>query len=269
VIARLQPAPGDVVTREMLDGAPPAMRRYLTWTGVVGRPIPGSMALRQTGRIRPDNDKPWWRFSAEESFLMGLPAFRWLAHVRMAGLPLLRVSDSYIAGRGRTQVRLARVLTVADHRGSEINEAALLRYLSEMVWFPAAFLLGNVDRRQIGRNAAHVTIRDAGLSVTGTFRFDDVGRPLGFTALRSRDLGGNRFHADPWIAAFTAYGELNGVRVPIEGWSGYRLPSGILRYIELRVEPDLSPREQCRTPLPSSRTSGKAEPEARRTGGPR
>lgn len=110
-----------------------------------------------------------------------------------------------------------------------------------MVWFPAAFLLGNVEWRRLEQNTAQATIHDAGLSAIGTLRFDDDGRPREFTARRNRHLGGNRFRADPWIVAYTAYGELDGVRVPTEGWAGYCLPSGLQRYIELRVEADLSP----------------------------
>lgn len=181
------------------------MRRYLNWAGVVGQSMPGSMALRQAGRIRPGTDQPWWPFTADQSFLMGQPAFRWLAHVRVAGLPLLRVWDSYIAGRGRVEVRLARVVVLANDRGGVMNEAALLRYVTEMVWFPAAFLLGNVEWRPLDHNTAQVTIHDAGLSATGTLRFDDDGRPLEFTARRNRHLGSNQFPADPWIAAYTAW----------------------------------------------------------------
>lgn len=239
--ARLEPATGRIVTPAMLDRVPPVVRRYLNWAGVVGQPIPGSMALRQAGRIRPGAGRPWWRFTADQSFLMGLPAFGWLAHVRVAGLQLLRVRDSYVAGRGRMEVRFARVVPLANHRGDVLNEAALLRYLSEMVWFPAALLLGNVEWRQLDQNTAQATIHDAGLSATGTLRFDNHGRPLEFTARRGRHLGGNRFRADPWIVAYTAYGQLNGVRAPTEGWAGYCSPSGTQRYVELRVEPDLSP----------------------------
>lgn len=234
--ARLDPAPGLVVSPGMLDAVPPVVRRYLTWAQIAGQPIPGSVLLRQTGRIRSGNDKPWLRFTADESFLIAPPAFSWLARVCVAGLPILRAWDSYVDGRGWMQIRVAHLFPLAGHRGGAMNEASLLRYLSEMVWFPAAFLLGSVEWRQLDDNSAQVTIHDAGLSATGTLRFDGEGRPLEFTALRQRYVGRNRFRTEPWIAAYIGYGERNGVQVPTEGWGGYRLPSGVLRYIELRVD---------------------------------
>ena len=68
------------------------------------------------------------------------PSFVWYASVRLAGLPLVRVRDSYANGDGNILVKAAGLLTVADSRGEEMDQASLVRYLNEMIWFPAAYL---------------------------------------------------------------------------------------------------------------------------------
>ena len=47
------PGPGGAVTEEMLADLPEPVRRYLRYAGVVGRPFPGTIPLRQKGRMRP------------------------------------------------------------------------------------------------------------------------------------------------------------------------------------------------------------------------
>jgi LCP family protein required for cell wall assembly len=46
------PGPGRVVTEEMLTDLPEPVARYLRYTGVVGKPFPGTVWLRQKGRMR-------------------------------------------------------------------------------------------------------------------------------------------------------------------------------------------------------------------------
>ena len=228
-------APGTLVTASMLEAVPPCVRRYLGWSGVGGRHIPASVTLRQTGRMRSANDRRWMRFTAEEDFLTGPPAFSWRARVSVAGVPLVRGWDSYVHGRGRMRIRLAHAMTLADLTGEEMNRASLLRYLSEMTWFPAAFLLAPVRWEEIDDRSARVSITDSGLTATGTLSFGPDGRPLEFSAPRHRHLGRGRFSLEPWAAPFTGYGLVHGLRVPTAGAAEYRLAAGTVRYIELRV----------------------------------
>ena len=44
-------------------------------------------------------------------------------------------------------VKVASLWPVADASGEQIDPAAMMRYLSEMIWFPAAFLADNISFR--------------------------------------------------------------------------------------------------------------------------
>ena len=95
------PEPGEIVTAAMLDAVPRVVRRYLEWSGVEGQPVPTTLALKQTGRLRAAQDRRWMTFTAEEDFTTDPPTFSWRARVRIAGLPLVRAWDSYVCGRLR------------------------------------------------------------------------------------------------------------------------------------------------------------------------
>ena len=60
------------------------------------------------------------------------------------GLPLLRARDEYRLGRGRMYAKLTALITVFDVQGEKLDQGAMVRYLSEMIWFPTAFLGENI-----------------------------------------------------------------------------------------------------------------------------
>lgn len=230
-------APGAVVTPAQIDGLPRPVRRYLDWCGVEGQGIPQSVSIRQVGRLRSANDKPWLPFTAEEDYTTSPPTFRWRGKVSRAGIPMVRALDSYADGQGRMTVRLGRVISLVDLHGVGVGPAALLRYLNEMVWFPAAFVLPNIRWEAVDELAARVSITDAGLTATGTMLFARDGRPIEFSAPRHRHLGGGRLVLQDWATPYTDYGTVAGVRVPTAGWAEFRSISEVFSYIELALVP--------------------------------
>jgi hypothetical protein len=53
-----------IITSEMLAGLPEPVRRYLEFSGVLGKPFVRSAIVKQTGKIRQGPEKPWMHFRA-------------------------------------------------------------------------------------------------------------------------------------------------------------------------------------------------------------
>ena len=134
--ARAAPGRAGVVTEEMLADLPESVRRYLGYTGVVGRPVPGTIQLRQEGQMRPGPGQPWLPVDAEEHFSVQPPGLVWAGTVCVGALTVGRARDMYAEGKGRMLVKVASLWPVADASGEQIDQAAMMRYLSEMIWFP-------------------------------------------------------------------------------------------------------------------------------------
>jgi hypothetical protein len=130
-----------IVTSQMLACLPEPVHRYFEFSGVLGKPIVRTVIVRQTGRIRTGPEKPWMRFRATESYSLDPPSFVWKAVAGYGPLPLLIVRDSYIEGKGGVQVKLAGLLPMVNARGPQCDYSSAVRFLSEVVWFPSAFLL--------------------------------------------------------------------------------------------------------------------------------
>jgi uncharacterized protein DUF6544 len=98
--ARASPSRAGVVTEKMLADLPEPVRRYLRYAGVVGKPFPGTVRLRQKGRMRLAPGQPWIPLDAQEHYSVQPPGFVWAGTVRLGPLPVARARDMYADGGG-------------------------------------------------------------------------------------------------------------------------------------------------------------------------
>ncbi len=129
-------------------------------------------------------------------------------------------------------MRLLGLIPVASASGPELNQGALLRYLNEIMWFPAAALSPAISWVEAGPDSAMATITNGGISAEATFFFDQQGRPIDMRAMRY-DVGSNALQE--WSTPLRAWGEFGGVRVPVEGSGVWKYPTGDFAYIDLRI----------------------------------
>lgn len=235
--------PGDAgrrITETELERLPLPVQRWLRWAGVVGQPELHSVKLRQTGRFRLGADKPWLPFAAEQVYSLSPPQFAWFVRMRLGGLPLLSGWDWFIGGQGNLHMEVAGLATVADARSAELDQGELMRWLSEIIWFPQAALARCVTWEAVDENKARATAHSGGMAVNGLFHFGAEGQPLNFTAQRYCGFGAQptlerwETPATAW-AAYSPGPGWSSVRIPSEGYVEWQLATGPLRYADVRI----------------------------------
>jgi hypothetical protein len=221
---------GLIVSEAMLAGLPAPAQRYFRHAGVVGTAIPSIVRLTQTGRIRSSAQANWMELEAEEIYSVNPPAFVWRAWFPRRGLPLVIGRDEYLGGAGSIVMKLLALVPVAEERGDELRAAGLMRFLNEMVWFPAAYLGDNVRIGAVDERSFTVTIADRGITVTGTLVVDEAGRAVTF---RARRYNTTTRSIEMWETPMTEEGMRAGLRLPTAGSALWKLPGGDFTYIEL------------------------------------
>jgi hypothetical protein len=223
-----------LVTAGVLEDLPGPVRRYLSYTGVVGMPWIDTVRLKQVGTFRLGRDRPWMPLTAEELYTTNPPGLVWNARFKIAGLPLIRAKDKYESGKGHMFGKVAGLFTIFDARGDELDQATMIRYLNEIMWFPTAFLGENISWQAIDDRSTQVTFSDHGKSVSARMFFDGAGRLVNFSTMRYRETDGS-FSLDPWSTPITDYGELAGLKLPVRGKAVWNLDSGDLEYADLEI----------------------------------
>jgi hypothetical protein len=232
LLAGAAPA-GAILTEDMLGSLPPPAQRYFRHAGVVGTALPAIVRLRQHGRIRSASTSAWMNLEADETYSTDPPAFVWRAYFPRRLLPVVIGRDEYLEGEGSILMKLAALYPVAHERGEALRAAGLMRYLNEMAWFPAAYLGSNIAIAPVDDNSFTVTIRDRGMTVTGTLFIDPAGGLVNFRAQRFNTA---TQAMETWETPMSRHGERAGIQVPVAGKAVWKLKDGDFDYIELEID---------------------------------
>jgi Family of unknown function (DUF6544) len=232
LFAASQVSQPSIVTEADLAGLPAPVQRWLHSANAVGHERPVTIRLRQEGQFRLSEDKGWMPYTAEQYFTTDPPGFIWSASFQMAPLLSVRGRDRYVDGRGDIDMRLLSLVPVAKKSGGGLNQGALLRYLGEIAWFPGAALSPHITWEEVDSTSARATMSYQGTTASATFTFDEQGRITAITAKRYNDAKGR---IEAWTIPIRAYGEFNGIQVPVEGEGVWNYSSGDFTYIRWRI----------------------------------
>jgi hypothetical protein len=221
-----------------IDELPDPVRRYLSSALPAEQPCVDAVRLEQDGELRlGDASSPWKSFTATQHITVDPPGFLWDASIRLAPLVSVGVRDLYRDGEGFARVSLFGLLPLDGVAPSpELNEAELLRYLAEAVWYPTALLPSEgVIWEPIDDSTAKATIERGDVSASLEFSFnedDEVTRV--YAEERHRRVDGG-FEPTPWSGYWHDYQTRDGMRVPTAGEVVWHLPDGDLEAWRGRV----------------------------------
>jgi hypothetical protein len=220
------------VTQGDLDGLPEPVQRYLRYTQIIGKERVRTVRLKQRGFFRTKEDQKWMPLRAQEYFTVDPPAFLWYGKMRM--FPLITVSgiDKFFRNKGSLVIKLFSAIKVVDASGKECDQAELVRYLNEMVWFPVAFLSDFIRWEPINSESARATIQVHDLTASAVLYFNKKGQMTNFVAERYMDVG-EKSVLEKWSTPFKEYAELNGIMVPVKGEGVWKLSAGDFCYVKI------------------------------------
>lgn len=144
-----------VVTEEMLSDLPEPVSRYLTCTRPIGKPFARMVHLRQKGKMRPGPGGHGCLLTRRSTTPCSRPASSGTARCTWARVA--RARDMYPGGDGQMLVKVASLLPVVDAKGEEMDQGSMMRYLSEMIFSPAAFLGNSISFQAVDHGSAEVT----------------------------------------------------------------------------------------------------------------
>lgn len=225
----------EFITEQMLEELPYPVERWLKKSGVAGKKKIQRIRLVQEGVMKTDPGQiSWSEARAEQYFTTDSPAFVWKADLQMK--PLLRIAgrDMFYQGEGEMLIKAFSLVNVVHARGNKIDQAALQRYLGEIVWFPTAALNSYIQWQAIDSTSAQAIMRYKGTSGSAVFHFDDDGDFTRFSTRRYRS-GDNNNQLREWIVTVTRRKEMNGIMIPVQLEATWKLDSGDFTWYRFEV----------------------------------
>ena len=228
-------AKSTTITEENLLGLPDPVQRHLRQAGVPGTPWITEVTVEQEGVFRLAPEREYAPITARQTYRVDRPEFEWKARLKMSPVMTVRGVDRLTNGEGFMQMRLYGIIPVMTARGEKLNQGALTRYLSEMIWFPQAFLADFISWEAIDEHHAKAILTAPTMAVSGIFEFDDEGRFVTFTTERYYN-DGEKDCMLPWNTPAASYGELGGLQLPVRGKAIWTFEDGSeFEYIDITI----------------------------------
>jgi hypothetical protein len=221
-----------IITEDVIAGLPEPVREHFRRCGRVGKPnMKNACVLWKGVSFKPSPERKWIALECRQFNSVPEPARIVYMKTRIGGLIPFEARDKYQDGHGNMLIRLARLFTVADARGPEMDASALVTFLAEALLVPSCALAPYITWTAVNSRAAGAAISFSGVTVKGLFRFNTKGEFVRFET-------NGRYYAAPnglyekigWYAVAGDYAEKNGVRFPTTLSAAWRFKGGDFEY---------------------------------------
>ena len=203
-------------TADDFKDLPPTIQKYLELNGYIGakRYAVLSMEYRNVDFGLGVN-KPRLKIDYTHTDFSDSPDRLAFIDSKMFGVPF-QGYDYYTDGKGGMKGVLAKLFTLFDQTGPEMDKACLITYLAEAFFLPEAFLKDFITFKQIDEHTAEATITNKGVTASGVFHFNDSYEMTSFTTNdRGQIAPDGTIEYTPWEAQCENYKEYSdGIRRP-------------------------------------------------------
>jgi hypothetical protein len=219
-----------LITEEHLRGLPEMVQRYLRYTDIVGKENIQAVYVKQKGSFRMRPDQKWLPMIAEQYYTTNPPTFHWKGKVRLFPLIWITAQDQFDDGHGRMVVKLFPMIKLIDGHGPEMDQGTLGRYLSEIAWYPTAWLSSDIQWQAIDDQSIRATIAYKGVCASAVLCINQEGQLLRIEEERSMSGPQGTYSQQKWFAEVLEYQDLHGLRLPLQVEASWGLAEGDFSY---------------------------------------
>lgn len=227
------PNESSVFTEEDIARLPLPVQKYFRYCGYIDTPKMSNMkAIFQDVDFLFGKGKPPIKIDYTQYNFANEPTRIAYIESSMYGIPFEGL-DSYIAGNGSMKGVLAKLFTLFNQTGENMDKSILVTYLSECLIIPSVALQDFIVWEEIDDFHAKATISYYGITASGIFTFNENGEMLSFTTDdREATAIDGTSEKVKWTAICGEYVETNGIRKPTVLQAIWHYDDGDLVYFD-------------------------------------
>lgn len=208
----------DIITEKDIASLPEPVQKYFRHCGYLGKEKMINTEVKwEEAYIKMSPDKNWTRLDCYQFNSVPEPTRIIYMKSSILGIFPFEGRDKYQDGHGNMLIKLLNIIKVADAKGKEMDESALVTILSEALLIPTYALQDYIEWTTIDSNTAKAVIRYNISEVSGLFYFSDQGELIRFvTDDRYYSERGTEYKKIKWSVVAGKYIEKNGIRFPTD-----------------------------------------------------
>lgn len=216
------------LTEMDIQHLPEPVKKYLRYTGSIGKPKVNNFKIEFTGKIRKNVQSEWMPFTSEQYNFMEIPTRLFFMKAVMKSLPIAGY-HVYKNGDAYMDIRLLSLFKVQYQDGDEMDKAETVTFFNDMCCMaPATLIDKRISWQETSENIVKATFTNNGITITADLFFNEVGELVNF---KSND----RYNSDagtilPWASPLRNYKVVNGYKLAGYAETIYTYPDRDLTY---------------------------------------
>lgn len=226
-----------LLTESDLDHLPEVVRKYIRYTGAMGKPKVESFNVEFTGQLRKNEQSEWMPFESEQYNFIDNTTRLFFMKATMNHLPVAGF-HSFKNGNAFMDIRLFSLFTVQQQSGKEMGIAETVTFFNDMCCMaPATLIDKRITWLDSDSTHAKASFTNNSISISADLLFNQQGQLTNF-------ISDDRYAFDEnnsmkrlrWSTPLSNYREFNGYRLAGFASTIYTYPEGDLCYGEFHLK---------------------------------
>lgn len=195
-----------VYEKEDFELLPPLIQTYLEECGYIGS-LRKSILQMEYKKVdfSLGQNRPKLKIDYSQVDFANAPVRLAFVDSKMFGVPF-QGYDYFINGKGAMKGVIAKLFQLFDQTGEQMDKAALVTYLAEIIFLPEALLQNFVSFNQLDSHRVEARIEYKGLKACGIYHFNDAHEMIYFsTDERGQSSSDGSIENIPWEAQCREY----------------------------------------------------------------
>lgn len=225
-----------VLTEQDIAHLPTPVKKYLAYTGVIGREKVRNFRISFEGEMKLDPKRDWIKVKTEQYNFFDSPARFFLIRTVFMGLPVIGL-HSYTDEMARMLIKVLGLATVLDSHGPEMRVSDTITLFNDMcLMAPATLIDRSIIWEPVDPLIVKATYENLGCRITATLYFNEKGELVNFISDDRYMIGlDNVPRKARWATPVADYRDFGGVKLGATAEATWLLQEGDYCYGRLTI----------------------------------
>ncbi len=235
-LKRTSTVKNETLTEADIKHLPPIVRKYIRYTGSLGKEKVLNFRAVFAGGIRSDSSGDFMPLRSEQYNFFDKHTRLFYIVAKKKGIPAKGIH----LYRDQTAIMLVKIFglfTVVDARGKEMDQGETVTVFNDMCFMaPATLIDPNIEWTEVDNITADARFTNGNITVSATLYFNEEGELVNFLSNdRFETADGKTYKNNPWLTPVTGYKNINGYRLPAGAKLIYKHPDEDFCYGEFNL----------------------------------
>lgn len=234
-LKRIRNVQPDLLTQADIEHLPEVVRKYLRYTGFIGKEKIANFRSTYIGGIRNNPEEEFMPFRSVQYNFMDQQARYFYMVAKKKGIPAIGL-HMYQYAKAIFQIKILGLFPVVNAKGPKLDQAETVTVLNDMFFMaPGSLIDKRIEWEVVDELRVKAVFTNEHIRVSALIHFDEEGRLINFISHDRFDTNGKEYKNHPWETPALAFREINNYRLPSKARLIYKRPEGDFCYGEFEL----------------------------------